>query len=143
MRPVPVWTRRVVSLSTRGLLLGAVGCGPALPEGQVLHTMDGREFRLLAVHEVAQPGGSALLRVDFAAGSFDDRERSRREARGILGPLAAQVGTRDRVLVVANGARATPWSSERAQLPFLLERAEGKWEIALEGDAALALAPPE
>lgn len=138
MRRQAGWTQRVVFVSTRGLLLLTLGCGPALPESRVVQTIDGREYRLLSVREVPQPDGSGLLRVDFEARAFRDRETSRREARGLLGPLADQVAGRKRVMVVANSERQDPWSPEREQLAFVFERADRKWEIVEESDPALA-----
>ena len=143
MRPQAGWMRRVVSVSTRGLVLLALSCGPALPESRVVQTIDGREIRLLSVRDVRQRDGAALLRMDFEAHAFRDRDASRREAQALLGPLAGQLTGRNRVMVVANSERPDPWSEDRERLAFVFERADGKWAVVEEGDPTLAQAQPE
>jgi hypothetical protein len=116
-----------------------LGCGPALPDHGVVSALDGSEIRVLASHEVALPGDQRLLRVDFEARAFDDREASRKEARALLSALG-HLARRRHVLLVANGPRRTPWSDEREQLGFLFERSERKWRIVAEEAPALAQA---
>ena len=128
------WTQRVVLLPTRALLLVALACGPALPESRVVQTIDGREFLLLSIQEVPLHDGARLLRMDFEAHAYADRDASRREAHGLLGPLAAQLAGRKQVMVVANGPRTDPWSEERERFAFVFARADGKWELLDEGD---------
>jgi hypothetical protein len=115
-----------------------LGCGPALPEHSVVSAIDGSEIRVLASHEVGLPGGARLLRVDFEASDFEDREASRKEARGLLGALGHLA--RRHVMLVANAPRRTPWSDDREQLAFLFERSEGRWRIVAEEAPTLAQA---
>jgi hypothetical protein len=136
VRSHPIRKRRAIA-STLGLALLALCCGPALPEHEVVQALDGREYRVLALHEVPWRGETRLLRLDYETGAFDDLDATRREARALLFPLQNHLTRRSHVMIVANRERSDPWSDHREQRALLFERERGTWKIVAEDAPAL------
>jgi hypothetical protein len=120
--------------------LALAGCGPALPDHQLVTGLDGRAYRVLGASDVKLRDGSLVLRVDFETKAFDDAEASRQEARALLFPFQNGLARRKHALLVANRELRSPWDDAREQRAFLFERTGGKWEIVAEDAPALALA---